>query len=296
MLDKIQIKTNQSHKELKEHGSFQFPVLVSDETLSRYKSGSFLWHWHKEIEFTYVAAGSMLYQINDETFYLSEGEALFGNSNALHTGHMDNHQDCHYISITFDPKLIYGYEGSLLQTKFVNPLIQNVNFSAIHFNLSEDWHEEIINNLHEIYKLVNHGGDFYELDIQLLLLQIWRLILRYKPSSLKAINKNDEQNFSRIKEMLSYIQENYTSKIELDDISKHVHVCKSECCRIFKRYMRVSLFEYILEYRVEKSLAYITNTNFSITEAALNVGFSDPNYFSKVFRKLKGCSPSKYPI
>lgn len=290
---KIQIITNQSQKELKEHGSYQFPVLISTENLSLYKSGSFLWHWHPEIEFTLIVSGSMVYQINHETFLLHEGEALFGNSNTLHTGHMENGVDCHYISITFDAKLIYGYEGSLLQAKYVLPLIQNMNMSAIHFDLSKKWHQEIISALKQIYELDYYHNEFCEMEVQLRLYQIWILILKNEEMSLYPIHKSDEKNYNRIKEMLFFIQENYASKMELEDIARHINICKSECCRIFKRYMKVSLFDYLLEYRIEQSLAYIV-AHYSITEAALNVGFLDPNYFSKVFRKYKGCAPSKY--
>ena len=47
-----EIITDGSQKELKKHGSDEFPLLVSYEKLSGYKSGSFLWHWHPEIEIT----------------------------------------------------------------------------------------------------------------------------------------------------------------------------------------------------------------------------------------------------
>lgn len=55
----MQIITNQFQKELKQHGNEQFPFLVSYQKLSEYESGSFMWHWHPEIEITYVQKGTM---------------------------------------------------------------------------------------------------------------------------------------------------------------------------------------------------------------------------------------------
>ena len=72
----------------------------------------FCGHWHPEIELTYIEKGEMLYKINQNTFHLKEGQAIFGNANALHAGYMYQDQDCQYIPITFDPKLIYGFSGS----------------------------------------------------------------------------------------------------------------------------------------------------------------------------------------
>lgn len=58
--------------------------------------------------------------------------------------------------------------------------------------------------------------------------------------------------------------------------------------------MQVSLFDFITQYRIEKSMEYLTSTNLSITEIAALTGFNDSNYFSKVFRNQKGCSPTQY--
>ena len=84
----MQIITNKSQKELKEHGSFQFPVLVSRECLSGYETGAFLWHWHPEVELTLVIDGVIEYHVNGNTYILKEGQALFGNANSLHSGGM----------------------------------------------------------------------------------------------------------------------------------------------------------------------------------------------------------------
>ena len=74
----MQIITNNAGKELKKHGDSAFPFLVSYERLSGYETGSFLWHWHPEIELTYIHKGEMLYKVNQNTFHLKEGQVLFG--------------------------------------------------------------------------------------------------------------------------------------------------------------------------------------------------------------------------
>ena len=147
----MQIITNQFQKELKKHGNSQFPILISKERLSKYESGSFLWHWHPEIELTLIDKGEMIYKVNGKIFHLHKGEALLGNANSFHTGCMYVNRDCEYISITFDPKLIYGYENSIIYLKYVAPIVQNFSLPAIHFDLSEDWHKEIIDILMKHY-------------------------------------------------------------------------------------------------------------------------------------------------
>lgn len=290
----MQIQINQDQKEMKEHGNFPFPVLVSDEILSSYESGAFMWHWHPEIEFTLVVSGEMLYRINQSDFHLKSGQALFGNANTLHTGHMLHGLDCHYISLTFDPKLIYGYEKSLLHTKYVAPLLQNPKLSSICFDLQEAWHHDVIDALVRIHHLSRQKEDFFEMKIQVILHQLWLIILEHYSDLLNDDNYINEKNLDRLKTILSFIQENYAAKISLEDIAGSIHLCKSECCRLFKKHMHESLFDYLLRYRIEKSLPHLMNPDCSITEAAFQVGFADSNYYSKVFRKCMGCTPTKY--
>ena len=101
-----EIITDGSQKELKKHGSDEFPLLVSYEQLSGYKSGSFLWHWHPEIEITLVLDGQILYKVNQCTYHMKTGDILLGNANVLHAGFMEDMQDGKYVSITFLPKII----------------------------------------------------------------------------------------------------------------------------------------------------------------------------------------------
>lgn len=204
--EKTQIITNPSGRKLKEHGSYRFPFLVSRERLSRYETGSFLWHWHTEIEFTLVTDGRMIYQINDSSISLNAGEALFGNSGTLHSAHSFLH--------------FHGKES---------------------FYGEESWHDEVIEGLRRITAIYEEKKPLYELRLQEELLHIWRLMLEHC-SLDKACNNNgrDEKNYERIRGMITFIQENYQQKLELEDIARHVHLCKSECCRIFKRYMKAS--------------------------------------------------------
>lgn len=289
----MQIITNQFQKELKEHGDYRFPLLVSYEKLSAYETGSFLWHWHPEIELTLVEQGEMLYHFNNQTFHVRQGQAIFGNTNALHMGEMYENQDCVYTPITFDPRLIYGYDNSLVQQKYVDPITQNFALSGIHFDGSQPWHLEAINLICEIISLYESRPELYEMEILTKLQKFWQLLYHYCHCAT-PVAPADHQNHERIRQILEYIAEHYASHLYLEDIAAHIGLCKSECCRLFKRYMKVSLFEFLLEYRIEQSLELLIHTNCSIVEVAEKAGFNDSNYYSKVFRKIKGCTPSGY--
>ena len=288
----MQIITNQFQKELKQHGNEQFPFLVSYQKLSEYESGSFMWHWHPEIEITYVQKGTMCYKVNNLVYHLKEGDIVFNNSGALHSGTMENQEDCAYIPVTFDPRLIYGFFQSTINSKYVDPVIQDSMLPAICIAQSESWHKPFREYLLRIIALDEKKPDFYELDITICLQSMWRLLLEhitYEPQT----SRENSLEYDRIKKILSYIEENYQNKITLNDIAGHIHLCESECTRLFKRHMNTTLFAFLQEYRIERSLEFL-QADQPVSAVADKAGFSDPNYYSKVFAKIKGCSPREY--
>lgn len=288
----MQIITNQFQKELKQHGNEQFPFLVSYQKLSEYESGSFMWHWHPEIEITYVQKGTMCYKVNHMVYHLKEGDIVFNNSGALHSGTMENQKDCAYIPVTFDSRLIYGFFQSTVNSKYVDPVIQDSMLPAICIDQSEPWHKPFREYLLRIIDLDEKKPDFYELDITICLQSMWRLLLEHITYEPQASRENSLE-YDRIKKILSYIEENYQNKITLNDIAGHIHLCESECTRLFKRHMNTTLFAFLQEYRIERSLEFLQDDQ-PVSTVADKAGFSDPNYYSKVFAKIKGCSPREY--
>ena len=288
----MQIITNQFQKELKQHGNEQFPFLVSYQKLSEYESGSFMWHWHPEIEITYVQKGTMCYKVNHMVYHLKEGDIVFNNSGALHSGTMENQKDCAYIPVTFDSRLIYGFFQSTVNSKYVDPVIQDSMLPAICIDQSEPWHKPFREYLLRIIDLDEKKPDFYELDITICLQSMWRLLLEHITYEPQASRENSLE-YDRIKKILSYIEENYQNKITLNDIAGHIHLCESECTRLFKRHMNTTLFAFLQEYRIQRSLEFLQDDQ-PVSAVADKAGFSDPNYYSKVFAKIKGCSPREY--
>ncbi len=290
----MQIQTDRNQKEIKIHGTYEFPVLVSHERLSNYERKSFMWHWHTELEWTYVLEGEIQYQVNEELYRLKEGQGLLCNSNMLHTGRPVDEKDCHYVSITFHPRLLEGYKDSFLKTGYVNRIVENPSIPCVVLNSSADWENNILEKLKKIEALYQDQKqeEDYDFQIYLLLMEIWRIVCRHVPKT--ADDRIAVRNMARLKQILTYIHSHYRERITLEDIASEVNICSSECCRFFKKHMRESLFDYLLNYRIEQSLALLSSGNGNITEIAEQCGFSSSSYFSRVFHSRVGYSPREY--
>ena len=98
----------------------------------------------------------------------------------------------------------------------------------------------------------------------------------------------------QLNKILSYIKENYTSPISLDDICKNMNMSKQYCMRIFKKHMHTTINDYILDLRMRHAAYLLSSTYMNVSQTADYLGFSDTSYFSKVFKKYYGVAPSDY--
>ncbi len=288
----MQIITESNNREAKEHGSFSFPVYVSLEKIQSYDQGTFLWHWHPEIELTLILSGKIEYQVNDNIYTLVEGDGIFGNSNSLHTGKRINGSQCTYLSITFHPRFLYGYENSVLQTKYVSFITSNESWSSLPLKQDVAWQKNILDSMKEIYALSQNPPDDYEINVHQKLMDIWHKLYLYYSTQPERGNKS-LMHIQRLREILAFIHENYATEISLEEIAEATSLSKSECCRFFKKHMNMTIFDYILYYKIQKSLPMLT-TDQSITDTAFAVGFSSASYYTQIFKRYMKCTPLQY--
>lgn len=289
----MELQVNEQGQETKLHGTYGFPVNLGHKRISAYETGSFPWHWHNEIELTLVLAGEMEYRVNDSSYLLKEGEGLFCNANALHTGSMHAESDCDYLSLTFHPRFLYGYEGSVIRTKYVESIIESSALSSLQLTGEIPWQREALDSLRRIYGLFREKPELYELEVQRLLLGIWAGLYRNYGDEVQRAPVEDAEKIERLRALLSFLHGHYAEKVTLEDAARQVNLCKSECCRFFKKQMGISIFEYLLEYRVAQSMDLLKK-GYTVAETSERCGFSTPAYFTKVFHARTGRSPSRY--
>ena len=116
--------------------------------------------------------------------------------------------------------------------------------------------------------------------------------------SNKNLSEKNLKNRSGINYILShameYIKQNYHSQILVKDIASFSHCSVSTLSHLFKKTLKISINSYINKIRIEHAKKFLIETDKSISEIAVNVGFNDPNYFSNTFSKLNGMSPSSF--
>jgi two-component system, response regulator YesN len=95
-----------------------------------------------------------------------------------------------------------------------------------------------------------------------------------------------------LKKALSYIAENYNHQLQLTSVAEECMVTGSYLSRLFSEHLDTKFIDYVNRYRINQAVILLKDKNISIKEASFLVGYQDPNYFSRIFRKIMGVSPS----
>ena len=119
--------------------------------------------------------------------------------------------------------------------------------------------------------------------LTLLMEQSWH------PESVTVSRKRME-----LVEIKNYLDEHYTDKISLDDLAERFFINKFYLSKIFKETYGTTVNNYLISKRITRAKQLLRFTDMTVEEIGVAIGMGDANYFSRMFRKVEGSSPSEY--
>lgn len=266
-----------------------FPVYIRKGKLSSYPSYAADSHWHDDIELLLVLTGQMQYNVNGDIIPLHQGEGIFINSRQVHFGYSQEKKECEFICVLLHPLLLCS--SRTLEQKYVSPLLSNDTIPFCHLKPETTWGRDVLAAIQDLYEIRN--DPLSELKIQRDFFDIWVHLCENVISVPKATPASNH-NLSVLKKMISFLNDNFSEKLKLEEIANAGDVGKTSCCTIFKRYINKTPTEYLTELRLRKAIELLKNTDMTILEISYAVGFSSASYFAEMFRKFYGCSPKAY--
>ena len=154
-------------------------------------------------------------------------------------------------------------------------------------------------------KALNYGASGYllkpvdETELEELVGKVIYEIMREKSllSNSREGKRTDDvniENSKMIKRAKEYIRLNYNTVITLEEICAYIPVSKSYFCCLFKKETGESIWEYLTRFRIEKAKEFIYHTDMKNYEISYKVGYENPSYFAKTFKKITGATPHVY--
>jgi AraC-like DNA-binding protein len=219
-----------------------------------------------------VTEGTVLYNFQDESVPIQAKDLMFIPYGTFRSA-LPCLPDCHKMhSVHFmmepgGPELPFIQEGVRKKVR-----IHNFEYLKQRFSLfTELWKERM---------------PYYELHCQAVLLEI--LVLANREMELGQYTPKKLQLVEHLKK---YMHTHYHHPVSLSDLAAHADRSPNYICNVFKEMFGQSPVDYLNQIRVDAARELLLNTEQSISEIALQVGFSDPYYFSKVYKKVTGMAP-----
>lgn len=225
----------------------------------------------------YIVKGKGTYTVNNTVYELCEGDIFLVKPNQLITYSADKEEPWEYYWV--------GFNGAC-----ANKLVLHLPFRddmPIHHCKNADRVKQGLLNI-----FLSRGPDPRNETLMVGYLYLFIAELMQEASELTPRSANSSSQY--VINAIKYIQFNYSHDISIDDIAKSVGVSRSHLYRVFMSNVGQSPIDYLTNYRISEACSLLKNSQLSIAEVAVSVGFFDQFYFSRVFKKNVGVPPSKY--
>lgn len=158
------------------------------------------------------------------------------------------------------------------------------NYSNSTFEFNVDNFIQLISLLEELYLICNSSNVKKQLKKEV----VFQSLISMMFSTTNSINSQKEL----IENSVQYIKENYRHQITLQSLADRYNKSPDQFSYLFYKYMKIRPIDYIIQFRLKKSFEMLKE-GYKVREVASYIGYEDPYYFSRLFKKHFGLSPSK---
>ena len=274
--------------------NIQFQQNINTIPASGYPS-SYSLHWHKYVEIVALPPDAKnvppsVLRINQTEYTMHPGDILFIWPGELHeTCSNPNKQ---LIGIQFSSGLISDLPD-------FKPYVDRFrSFHSINSVNAPEFSIQIMESMEQIFSLYRKGTPFGGVEAQIVLYHLFidfasfLQILSGNNSLVPILESSD--TMQKINKACSYISQNCSNDISLQDLSKYVGFSPFYLSRIFKQITGYRFVEYLTLQRIRHAQSLLSDSNLTMTEIAYRSGFKSISTFNRVFHQYRGCSPREY--
>jgi AraC-like DNA-binding protein len=248
-------------------------------------------HWHTSMEIIMPTENIYTVEYSNQIITLREGDIILISPGCIHALYAPDHGR----RIIFQPdinsfRFMKDIEALLT---IISPLIVITpeSFPEIHTRI-----RELLIEIRNEY--LNTASSFSEVSIYSKALEIIALIGRSYADNASSPEKNmpgkQEEYIEKFIEICDYIRVHCSDNLSLDTVADMSGFSKFYFSKLFKQFTNVSFYKYVNQKRIDKAAELLTEPKNSVTEVALSCGFSSLSSFIRMFKIIKGCTPTEF--
>ena len=243
-------------------------------------------HSHDFLSTHYVVSGHCMFEVDGKEYLVKKDDVIIINPGVSHHSIPIEGTDCVIFYLGIDELYIKGYPKNFIP----------INSTII----------SIRKYIHELYNCYHNIVSVQEKKETLCALMAKELSLQFLVILLKELSPQATNNLSDYfhletydkatiaQTITNYFHENYMKKISIEEIAKSTYLSTTYITKIYKEITGDTPINYLINLRMEKAREILSEGHFSIQTVAKRVGYDDPYYFSKLFKKKFGYSPSTF--
>lgn len=245
-------------------------------------------HWHAPLEIIMATKNDYTAICSDQRFHLQEGDIIIINPGVLHS--LEAPEEGERIIFQADFSILHSIKELESTLSIISPALLITaddipsayhRIQSLMLSIEEEYFEDAI---------------LSEATIYAKLIEILVLIGReYSPTS-KSFDNNTKQKeyMDKFLYVCDYINEHCTEELTLDQMADLAGFSKYHFSRLFKQFANVSFYKYLNQKRIAYAEKLLIDPSASVTEVALRSGFSSLSAFIRMFKIVKGCTPSEF--
>ena len=239
-------------------------------------------HKHEDIEIVCVDSGVCIIKLQDENkyVYINKGEGIIIYPGTIHTFIIDDKSKCRVTQIQFTLADIEDVNELSKSYKFINSLYSKKPYETFDNCLEVKGCINRINN--------NMGSN------SLIMLYILELVVHLS-NSLSSIDNNEVKD-KKLQQIIEYINMHLSEKIVIEDMCDEFNISSRYLRKKFNDTLGINVNHYITLMRINLAKKLLAERTLSIVQVAGESGFGSSQYFSHVFKKMVGVTPTQYRI
>ena len=246
------------------------------------------WHYHPEIEITYVVKGEGLAFIGNKIVEFKAGQAFLIGPYLPHNFVASDEEEMIMDRECWGLQFTQEWLNSFKESAALGPLFKAMSFGVDLGQFTPVEHEDFANIVGT--NSLKSMGSFFNLMASIAERKEFKTV-----STTSAYSNVMSQKISKRMERVSkYIQDNYQRAITLSEISDVASMTEQSFSRWFRQTSGLTFIDYLMQLRTTVASHLLINTNKPMSEVAEESGFNSSSSFNRSFLKVKGCSPREF--
>lgn len=248
-------------------------------------------HFHSAVEVVVPHEGECVYTIDEVEYHVQPGEVIIVPAGCKHALRMG--ENCSRDLLLFEMNGVFTLkEFGAFRQMLAKPL---------HITMEHPACEQVHGLMLDVIRVYRARGLLRNLHCYALLLEIYAVLGEHylttsaTPAEVNALNRqlSGEDAFNRA---LDYVNENYMDDVTLDSLAAYAGFSRYTLSRMFRQHTGSTFTQYLNKRRVTMAEDLLASTKMPVTQVALQCGFNSIATFNRVFRDVRGCTPTQYRL